>query len=56
MTNLGILKPTGKRSPTLDMNKKLSRNEFIESIYTFMQTIHSYNDLPVKWSDGHTYK
>ncbi|MBP7885228.1 hypothetical protein KAZ93_03650 [Patescibacteria group bacterium] len=57
MTNLGILKPTGTRSSTLDMKKKITRAEFIDSIYTLMQTIHSYNDLPTtSWSDSYTYK
>lgn len=56
MTNLGILIPTGTRSPTLDMRKKLTRAEFIQSIYTFMHTIHGYNDLPTSRSDGYSYK
>ena len=56
MTNLGILKPTGTRSSTLDMKKKVTRAEFVDSIYTLMQTIHSYNDLPTSRSDGYTYK
>ncbi len=56
MTNLGILKPTGTRSSTLDMKKKMTRAEFVDSIYTLMQTIHNYNDLPTSWSDGYTYK